>query len=94
MKITVYSQALCPPCMALKDWLRQEKIAYTNILTGTLDEAGRKYLREKILAVSKINHPTVPAVKIVNGNHEIWVSNHGESDVTGMIDSIKKILRL
>lgn len=92
MHITVYSQELCPPCIALKQWLDRENIPYRNVYTKTLTQVERKWLREKILSVSKLDDPTVPAVQILNGEHELWVSNHGENDVTGMVDSIKKII--
>jgi len=91
--MTVYSTTMCPPCAALKDWLRSEGIEFTDIPTKTLDEAGRKWLREKILAVSRINHPTVPAVRLTVDGTEHWVSNHGESDVTEMIAELKKLLK-
>ena len=95
MEITLYSQELCPPCIALKEWFAQEKIPYRNIYTKHLDDAERKILRENILAVSKIDLPTVPAVQIVNGgDYPIWISNHGESDVTAMISQIKKVLAI
>ena len=92
MEITVYSQESCPPCVALKKRLDKEKIPYANVFTKDMSEREREWLRENILRVSKIGRPTVPAARIVNGKRELWVSNHGETDVTEMIDSIKKII--
>ena len=50
-------------------------------------------IAKNILAVSRIDKPTVPAVRIVTDRGGRWVSNHGESDIAEMTEEILKILR-
>jgi len=95
--ITVYSITGCPPCDALKKWLRDNNVAFTDIKIRTLDPTERARIRDKIIDASTIKQPLMPAVHIATDTTEHWVVNNGLSgnpDVDEMIDKLKQTLKL
>ena len=91
--IFVYSTDMCEPCKNLKAWLRQEGIVFEEISVKGLTAQEREAITKNILAVSRIDRATVPAVRILIDGKEYWVSNHGESDISEMAAEIRNHLQ-
>lgn len=92
--VELYSTKGCEPCKALKEWLSQYCIGYREIQTQDLRADEIECLAKKILSVSRIDKPTVPAVKITISGKEFWISNHGKADITEMIEEIRAVLKV
>lgn len=91
-KVVVFGHSLCEPCKTLKEMLRKADIPFEEMDVKTLPEPIRQNLNKKILAVSKIDTPTVPAVAVWRDGTETWFSNHGSCDVSEMFREIQLAL--
>ena len=90
--IILYSVPLCEPCKALKKWMNENNIAFSEQNMRLLDKRAQESVKEKIMTVSRYDHATVPAICIQSRIGEQWISNHGECDVSEMIREIQIFL--
>jgi|GEM_PF-6845116 len=92
LKVVLFGHSLCAPCKSLKEKLRTAGIIFEEMDVKTLPEPIRQNLNKKILAVSRLNSPTVPAVVVIRDDGETWFSNHGSCDVSKMFQEIQQAL--
>lgn len=91
--ITVIGWDGCEPCGELKQRLQDIGFKFHFIDFRRLSPEDETYVRREIIAISDTGRFSAPAVVIVDGDCQTWFTNHGESDVSAMLEAILQFVR-